>query len=268
MKRTLFKSISLLILLVITQVLPAKELETVSLQLLWKHQFQFAGYYVAKEKGFYEDAGLDVEIREYRDRHNPAEEVLQHHATYGIGRSTLIIGTPYKRQLKLLAAILQSSPMVLISLRRDDLQSVRDFGGKTIMMTHDAIREALYRAMMKKSGISNRNVTFVPHSGNLNDLIDGKVDLMEAYLSNEPFLLDQRHIPYTIYDPREYGFDFYSDVLLTSAEEFSEHPERTRKFKEASLKGWRYAFAHIDETVDLLSAASQLDALPCKTRRA
>ena len=41
---------------------PAEALDTVSMQLKWKHQFQFAGYYQALEQGFYRDAGLDVTI--------------------------------------------------------------------------------------------------------------------------------------------------------------------------------------------------------------
>ncbi len=52
----------IILFILIISTLQGEELKTVSLQLLWKHQFEFAGFYMAKEKGFYEDVGLNVEF--------------------------------------------------------------------------------------------------------------------------------------------------------------------------------------------------------------
>jgi ABC-type nitrate/sulfonate/bicarbonate transport system substrate-binding protein len=58
--------------------------EKVTLQLKWFHQFQFAGYYAAKEKGFYEEVGLDVEIKERDLKYNNIDEVINGNAQYGV----------------------------------------------------------------------------------------------------------------------------------------------------------------------------------------
>ena len=58
--------------------------EKVTLQLKWFHQFQFAGYYAAKEKGVYEEVGLDVEIKERYLKYNNIDEVINGNAQYGV----------------------------------------------------------------------------------------------------------------------------------------------------------------------------------------
>ena len=84
--------------------------EKVVLQLKWHHQFQFAGYYMAKEKGFYKDAGLDVEIKEYNSNIiDIVDEVINGTSTYGIGRSSLIVDKSKGKDIVLLASIFQSS---------------------------------------------------------------------------------------------------------------------------------------------------------------
>ena len=65
--------------------------EKVTLQLKWKHQFQFAGYYAAQAKGYYREAGFDVTIREAQEGHDPADIVLAGEAQYGVGSSELVL---------------------------------------------------------------------------------------------------------------------------------------------------------------------------------
>ena len=92
----------------------------------------------------------------------------------------------------------------------------------------------------------------MPTSYDLRDLLSGRVDAYDAYVTNEPFLLQQLGIPYRLIEPRSYGIDFYGDVLFTSRQELQDHPERVKAFREATLKGWHYAIEHVDEMVDLI----------------
>jgi len=55
-----------------------------------------------------------------------------------------------------------------------------------------------------------------------------------------------------VWDPKKYGFDFYDDILFTSQKELDNHPQRVENFNNASLMGWKYAFSHIKETVNLI----------------
>ena len=65
--------------------------EKITLYLDWLNQFQFAGYYVAKEKGYYNNFGLDVNIKEFSYNSNVLKEIMNNEATYGVGKSSLII---------------------------------------------------------------------------------------------------------------------------------------------------------------------------------
>ncbi len=245
----------ILLFLLFTATAHAKEsLQHVSLQLQWLDQFQFAGYYIAKEKGFYRDAGLDVTIKPYHQGISPVQEVISGNATYGIGRPTLLIERSAGASIILLAAIFQSSPLILLSLKRDDLNTTDDFKGKRLMVLPEETASVALQAMISSRGVALSDMTLLQHSLHLEDLINGHTDLMTCYISNEPYVLKQKGYDYTVFDPKAYGFDFYNDLLFTSENEAYGHPERTHKFLKASLKGWEYAFSHIDETAALIFA--------------
>ena len=80
------------------------------------------------------------------------------------------------------------------------------------------------------------------------------VDAMPAYSTDEVFLLEQAHVPFIQFSPRAAGIDFYGDVLFTSDRELKEHPDRVRRFVEASVRGWYYALAHREELARLIYA--------------
>lgn len=232
--------------------LGAAELKTLSVQLMWLDQFQFAGYYIAKEKGFYRDAGLDVEIKKFSYGVNPIEEVLQGRADFGVGRSSLILASSQGHDIVLLSSIFQSSPLVLIALEDSGINSVHDFIGKKIMMTKDAIDTASIHAMIRSYDIDESNIIFKEHTFDLEELIKGNIDLYAGYISNEPFLLKQKGLGYKIFAPKDEGFNFPSDILFTSRGFAESHKKETQAFNDATLAGWQYAFDHIEESVEII----------------
>jgi ABC-type nitrate/sulfonate/bicarbonate transport system substrate-binding protein len=86
---------------------PAAALDQVSLQLKWQHQFQFAGYYAALEKGFYRDAGLDVEIREGGPDVDANKVVTAGRADFGVRTSSVLLDRANGRNLVVLGVIFQ-----------------------------------------------------------------------------------------------------------------------------------------------------------------
>ena len=242
------------ILLVFLATLTINADDKISLQLLWKHQFEFAGFYIAKEKGFYTDAGLDVDIKEFNFGINLVEDVLSGASDIGIGRSSLVLNKLQGQNIVLLNALYQSSPYVLLSLKRSDITKVKDFKNKRIMLSDNLESIAAISSMMKVKNIQEHSYVKIPHSFNIDDLINHKTDLMTTYISNEPYHLQERNISYTIFNPKDYGFDFYSDILFTSKNYLQNNKESLKKFQEASLKGWEYAFSHMEETADLIVA--------------
>ena len=234
-----------------TLVLQAKE-EKISIQLDWLHQFQFAGYYIAKEKGYFKEENLDVTIKEFDFDVDLVNTVLNAKASYAVGKSSLIIDRLEGKKVVLLAAIYQNSPMVLISLNKSNIKTIKDLKDKKVMLTPDARSAAAINSMIISQGLNLKDINFQPHSFKLEDLISGKTDAMGCYLSNEPYILDSKNIEFKIHNPSEYGFEFYGGLFFTSQEELKQNPIRVRKMHRAVLKGWKYAFENIDETVKII----------------
>jgi class 3 adenylate cyclase/ABC-type nitrate/sulfonate/bicarbonate transport system substrate-binding protein len=228
---------------------PAWALDHVTLQLKWKHQFQFAGYYAALEKGFYRDAGLDVEIREGGPDVDAAKAMATGQADFGVCTSSVLLDRANGRDLVVLAVIFQHSAAVILVPRRAGIATVSELKGHRLMDTPGSDDIA---AMLKHEGVDYASLPRVAHNGDPRDLLAGKADAMVAYSTNEPFILDRLGAPYQTFSPRAYGIDFYGDSLCTSAQLVRTHPERVRAFTAASLKGWQYALSHKEETVDVI----------------
>jgi polar amino acid transport system substrate-binding protein len=243
---------SLIIIILLLSNLNSKELEKVTLQLDWLHQFQFAGYYIAQEKGYYKNNGIDVEIKEFNFNINLLDDVLNQSSEYAVGKSSLIIDRLENKKVVLLAAIFQNSPLVLISLKKSNINKPNELINKKVMLTPDARSEASINSMLISQGITLDDIKFQAHSFKLDDLINGKTDAMGSYLSNEPYQLSQKNIEFTIHNPSDYGFDFYGGLLFTSENELNNNPARVRSMYKATLKGWEYAFNNIEETAKLI----------------
>jgi PAS domain S-box-containing protein len=228
------------------------ELEKVTLQLKWFHQFQFAGYYAAKEKGFYRDAGLDVNILERDPKKSVIEQIVNGEVNYGIGDSSSIAAFMNGKPIVALAAILQHDPLVLIAKKSSGIVSPYELQGKRVMFDSSGGNEAPVVAMLAQAGLSSQNYIHVQSSFNNSDLAQGRVDAMAAYLTDQPFYFRQKGIDINIISPLSFGVDFYGDLLLTSRNEVSQHSGRAQQFRRASLQGWEYALQHPQEIIELI----------------
>lgn len=239
----------LLISLLLLTAQPANALESVTLQLKWTHAFQFAGYYVAKEKGYYKNAGLDVTIVEGRPDSDVVRQVVSGQAQYGVGTSSLLLARNAGQQVVVLAVIFQHSPLVLVAEKNSQTQSIHDLVGKRIMIEPQSDELMAY---LKQEKISPDQLILEPHSFNIADLLGRNVAAMSAYATNELYYLERSGFPYQVYTPRSAGIDFYGDNLFTSEQELKSNPRRIEAFRAASLRGWQYAMQHPDEIAELI----------------
>lgn len=226
--------------------------ESVTLQLPWLHQFQFAGYYVAKHNGYYADAGLDVTILDAHNKQNTFQSVMKGKAQYGVGRSSLIVDYINGAPIVLMAAVFQSSPMMLLTRKDASIKTAKDLKNKRVMVTGDTVEGAELQAMFRSVGLNISDLKLQEHTYDPMSLANNQTDAMMAYLSNEPYILQKAGIETHAIHPKEYGFDFYSDILFTTQEEILQNPKRSEAFYEASIRGWLWAFDHIEETAQLI----------------
>jgi len=232
--------------------LPANAPEKISLQLRWTHQFQFAGYYAAKEQSYYADAGLDVEFIEHIINVNPIEQVLSGKAQYGISDSSIVIEFAKGTQIKALAAIFQHNPLVFITKQSSHITNPFEMKGKRIMLQNYDAAYAPLRACFLGAGFNEDNYISVKHSYDNGSLIRDEVDVISNYLTDAPYYFQQQGVEINIINPQDYGVDFYGDILFASTHETIEHADRAKRFRQATIKGWHYALAHQEELVQLI----------------
>lgn len=223
--------------------------EKVTLQLKWKHQFQFAGYYAALEKGFYLNEGLDVTIVEAQSGKKTSDEVLNGNAHFGIAMSDLIALRAAGKPVVALAVIYQHSPLILLSPQVNQISNIHALKGKKVSLESHAEELIAY---FEAEGVPSNKMILYPHQYDVSSLISGQVDAMSAYSTDEPFVLKQKDIPYTVFSPRAGGIDFYGDTLFTTQQLVKQKPKTVSAFLRASLKGWQYALNNKNEIIDLI----------------
>lgn len=231
--------------------------ETVRLQLKWRHAFQFAGYYAALQQGYYQQAGLQVQLLPAQPDSDVVTQVCAGQAEFGVGTSSLLLAYAAGKPVQVQANIFQHSAFILLSRQQRALQDVHDLRGKKIML-EPASDELL--AFLQSSGIGPADFSRSAHSFNLDALVNGQVDAMSAYSINEPLLLQQAGIPFHVYTPRSAGIDFYGDNLFTCGDRPT--AATRRKFVDASLAGWKYAMAHPAEIIRWMSTHLPIDREP------
>ncbi len=231
--------------------LSGAELETVTLRLKWWPQFQFAGYYAAQAEGYYAEEGLKVRIEPGTPGRSSVNVVLAGEADYGVGDSDLVRFYLNGKPLVACAAIFQHSPYVIMSRSDRGIQRPSDLVGKKVMLA-EGQGMAQFAGMLASEGIDPDRVEIVPHNWHLEDLVEGRVDAIAAYATDEPARLSARGIETHLLRGSDYGVDFYGDVLFTRQSVVEEHPARTAAFIRASLKGWKFAMKNPGKVADVI----------------
>jgi two-component system, sensor histidine kinase and response regulator len=244
------RRVAALVLLLACAVPGTQAAEKVTIQLKWRHQFQFAGYYAAQDQGYYRDAGLDVTLAEAVPGSDPLQNVAGGGAQYGVGNTGLLLARGAGQPVVVLASIFQHSGAALL-VRHGPDGKPRPWAGSRIMLAPNSEELTVY---LKKLGVRSDSVYHLAHTHGYDELLQGRVDAMSIYTTETPFVLERTNLSYEIQSPRAIGLDFYGDVLYTTESELREHPARARAVREATLRGWRYAMAHQGEIADLIRA--------------
>jgi len=253
----LIKNITLLCLMLFGCIsMPAWSLSTaapekVRLQLKWTHQFQFAGYYAAKEQGYYADAGLEVEFIERTTDTTAIKQVMSGKAQYGVSDSSIVVAFSKGTQIKALAAIFQHNPLVFFTKQSSGITNPFEMKGKHIMLEKYEAYAPL-RACFLGAGLKDDDYISVEHTYDNGSLVRDEVDVISNYLTDAPYYFQQQDVKINIINPQDYGVDFYGDILFASRQETIDHPERAQRFKQATIKGWQYALTHQEELVQLI----------------
>lgn len=232
--------------------------EKVVLQLRWQHQFQFAGYYVAKARGYYEDEGLDVEIRSAFTPDGKVlsapEEVAAKRADFGIGATDILMAEDRGKDFVVVASFFQRSPTEFFMLGSTTYRSPADLAKLKIARRKGDLMDIEFQAILLREGIDPRSFPFCQHIGNfqVEDLTSGRYDVVPGYLGTISYYAVQKGVNLKKIRPIDYGIDFYGDTLFTRRSLAQENPELVEKMRRASIKGWEYALQHPQEVSQMI----------------
>jgi signal transduction histidine kinase/ABC-type nitrate/sulfonate/bicarbonate transport system substrate-binding protein len=225
-------------------------LQKVTLQVEWKHQFEFAGFYAAKMQGYYKKVGLELEIKEYHDNIDISDDVLHGVSDFGISSSALIRDRLHGKDVVLIASYFKQNVLALATQK--NIKTITDLKGKKIMILPYEFSHTSLGVMLEQNGIKKDDFTLVKNDFNIDKFLNDKIDAMSIFITNQPYLLKESHKEFNILSPANYGLFSYDLELFTSQEFMRKHPQRTKDFVNATNRGWQYAFAHKDEIVNLI----------------
>ncbi|MBI4588536.1 MAG: ABC transporter substrate-binding protein, partial [Candidatus Rokubacteria bacterium] len=229
----------------------AQGMDTVSVQLKWHHQTQFAGNYVADAKGFYRKERLLVQNRPWRiGTASPIEEVGSGAATFGITSHTEFLkareqGAP----VVAIAAIYQRSPVGFFALKASGIKHPKDFVGKAV--AYAPTHEIHLKAMLKRLGLDFTALKRMPYGFDLTPFYKREVSVWGGYIMNQPVDARLTGHEISIIFPDDYGVHTYDDVVFTSEDLIRRNPSLVTRWLRATLQGWRYAIEHPEEATEI-----------------
>jgi NitT/TauT family transport system substrate-binding protein len=246
-----------LMLLACTPPEPKKGKDPVTLQLKWLHQGQFAGFYMAKEKGYYTEENLDITLLEGGQDINPCKCLCTGQADFAIvSAESVFTGHTENSNVKAVAVIYQRSPVVFAAKAESHIIRPRDFAGKTIAVSNvegGGFDEALiqFKTLMIKTGLKTNDYRIIPYDPLYRDFLTDKADITPTYLVNGAIQLRNMGIQLNLIWPGDYGIPFYSDTLVSTEKFLREKPDIAIRFFRASMKGWKDVVEQVDKAVEV-----------------
>src|ERR1700691_2358407 len=248
-----YRAKAILTFLVLTGLCAAAHAgDAVTVRLKWFNQAQFAGFYVAQDKGFYKSAGLDVNIQPGGPDFPAVQMVTGGNEQFGVtGADQILIARSKGVPIVALAVIYRRNPFVMFSLQKSGIKTPADWAGKKVGVKIGGNEELIYRAVLAKAKIDKSQLTEIPVKFDIAPLLTGAIDVWPGYLINEVLAAEEKSFPVNIVYPSDYGIDLYADALFTTEAMLKSNPDAVRNFVGATLKGWNAAMASPEEAAKI-----------------
>ncbi len=241
-----------------------KPLDKVVLALQWHTQCQFAGYYVALEKGFYKQEGIELTITPGATDVNPIHLVAAGVADFGTKWLADFISARDKgAPLISIAQVLQSNGLILIAKADSGIRTPQDLMGRKVSIWLFG-NEVQFYTLLKKWNIPPDKMYIEAQKWSMKPFLDGKVDVSMAMVYNEYLrVLDSGYQgkDINIIDFAAYGLNFPGQVIFTRSSLLENRPSLCERMVRASLRGWAWAMNHPEESVEIVLKRDETRAL-------
>lgn len=228
------------------------QLKNVTFLPVWVPQPQFAGYYMAKEKGIYQKYGLNVNILNGGHKNDTKDLLVNGNADIAI----MFLSSAIKHRIQgvdivNIAQVFQKSGILFVSKKSSGIDSITEFRGKKIAIWRTVFNE-ITDGFLKENKIDNQIYRI---NGGINLFLKGAIDVCVVMEYNELNTLYNHGIDpeeLNIFDLNRYGFGFLEDGLYMTGYRYKNDPEMAAAFVNASIEGWMYALENVDETIEVM----------------
>ncbi|WP_368659055.1 ABC transporter substrate-binding protein [Metabacillus halosaccharovorans] len=234
-----------------------EELKDVSIMLDWYPNAVHSFLYIAKEKGYFEEEGLNVDIQFPANPTDPINLAAAGKITLGISYQPDVIIARANQDVKIksVGAIVRSPLNRVIFLEDSKIQSPKDLEGKTVGFPGIPLNESLINSMVKADGGNPENVEMIDVGFELgSSIVSKKVDaVIGAYINHEvPVLAHEGHETRNI-NPTDYGVpNYYELVAVTSDQTWEKEQDSIAAFWRAATKGYEFTAENPDEALQIL----------------
>jgi len=207
-------------------------------QASWINDAEFAGYFLAADKGYYKEAGLELEYLSGGPDVIPESSIIA-------GKADLTLTTPdttikaiveQGAPFKIIGAQYQKNPIGIVSLAKNPIKEPKDLIGKTLAVP--PVNVISVEAMLKISGVDRSQVNIVPYAYDPTPLIKGEIDASVDFTTNVPFTIKQAGEEATSFLLYDFGFTIFNDTVVVTEETLKAKRKEIVAFLKASRKGW------------------------------
>jgi len=231
-------------------------LDDVTVQLKWIHQGQFAGFYLAESKGFYEEEDIAVTFLPGGVGIDIVDALLTGTAQFSvIGADSILVEIGQGAPITAVSTIYRINPFILVAFADSGIVTPYDFIGKTVTAT-SGYDDVQFRAMLNNLGIDLASIHTVPYEYDNGPFIDGEVDVTISFAAGSLLGLkkDVGDRAINLIWPDDYGVHFYSDTITVTNSLLEENPDLVLRFLRATLRGHRQALVDPEAAVDATMA--------------
>jgi NitT/TauT family transport system substrate-binding protein len=234
--------------------------EKVTLLLNWYTYSEYAPFYLGKERGYFDQEGIDLEIQEGRGSGVTVQAVAAGTATFGYADvPTMMKAASKGAPVTAVGVALQTSPMSVMGFADKNIRKPEDIKGKTVAVTPGDSMSQIWPLFLKKTNLKDSDFKQVAGDAQtkLNAVMNGQADLLLGYVMDQAIKLqDAVHKP--VYPIRfaDYGVNMVSSGIIVQKDFLKQKPDLVKRFLRAATRSLEEAAKNPDAAIDAMLKAN------------
>ena len=222
----------------------------------WSPNTNHTGLYVAKDKGYFKEAGLDVDIK-LPVEDSTSDLIINGKAPFGIYfQDSMAKKLEKGAEITAVAAIVEHNTSGIIASEQSGITGPKDMEGKKYGTWNDPIELGMIKDLMTSQGADFEKLELVPNndSNSITPIENGLFDAAWIYYGWDGIMAQHQGMKTQFFYMKDFvpALDYYSPVIIANNDYLKDNPDQAKKFIQAVKKGYQYAMEHPDEAADIL----------------